>query len=472
MLLAAGAAAALQTAVGAASAGAAAQNAQPARPAATESYVPVPMPPGFRVVVSPLEGPVFADANGRTLYIWPFRSLRNGYSGEQKGKPACFSQVRRETAGLMSPYPAGILLPELDKRPSCTDLWPPAVAPADAKPVGKWTILTRPDGVHQWAYDEQPLYTSVRDHKQGDVLGADSRTHGGDSPAVRVPLPAARQNERDPQDRIGPPAAVPPGFAVKTTSLGRLLTTDKNFSVYAYDKDAAGKSLCDAACLQKWSPLVAPETVRAQGEWGTIERAPGVRQWTFRQQPLYTNLQEVQNGMQWSLQGGDVRGWHNVYTQRAPAPPAEFTVQDTILGQVLADRRGHTIYTYVCGDDSQDQLSCDHPDDTQVYRLAMCGGGDPEKCLQNWPYVLAPKNARGDGQAWTVMQIDPKTGHRAGPGDPNALSVWAYRERPVVTYSGDKAPGDVNGAGTGEWRGQRNGLKAWWMRDDYFGGTL
>jgi len=34
------------------------------------------------------------------------------------------------------------------------------------------------------------------------------------------------------------------------------------------------------------------------------------------------------------------------------------------------------------------------------------------------------------------------------------------------------ANGDVNGDGTGEWRGLRNGLKAFWLRDDYFGGTL
>ena len=29
------------------------------------------------------------------------------------------------TAGLMSPYPPGIKLPELDSRPRCTDLWQP-----------------------------------------------------------------------------------------------------------------------------------------------------------------------------------------------------------------------------------------------------------------------------------------------------------------------------------------------------------
>jgi len=43
----------------------------------------------------------------------------------------------------------------------------------------------------------------------------------------------------------------------------------------------------------------------------------------------------------------------------------------------------------------------------------------------------------------------------------------------VTIYRGlDKVPGDVRGSGTGEWRGQRNGLKAFFVRDDYMGGTL
>ena len=49
--------------------------------------------------------------------------------------------------------------------------------------------------------------------------------------------------------------------------------------------------------------------------------------------------------------------------------------------------------------------------------------------------------------------------------------VWAYRDRPVYTYAGDKKPGDTHGGGTGEWRGQRNGLRVFWLRDDYLGGT-
>lgn len=420
-----------------------------------EAYVDAPMPPGFRVENTELDGPVFADRHGRTLYSWPSHKLRNGYSGETQGNPACYDEVSLVTAGLMSPYPAGIQLPELDDRPSCTDLWPPVFAEDGAEPVGKWSVLERRDGSQQWAYDEQPLYTSVRDREPGDVLGGSTRRYGGDSPANRVP--------------IGPPPDVPPGFAVRTTTVGRLLTTDKNYSVYSFDEDTPGVSACDAACARTFHPVTAPTLARADGEWSIIESSPGVRQWAFRNQPLYTNVLDTGS---WSQEGSDFPGWNNVYTQWAPEPPAAFTIQDTLVGQVLADSRGMTIYTYICGDDSIDQLSCDHPDDTQVYRLAMCGGGNYRKCLEYWPYVEADIGELGDSRSWSVISIDPTTGHRASPEQEGSMRVWAYRDRPVYTFGGDDKPGDLNGSGTGEWRGQRNGLKAFWVRDDYLNGTL
>jgi len=420
-----------------------------------EEYVDGPMPPGIHVEATELDGPVYTDSSGHTLYIWPSHRLRNGYSGETQGNPACYDEVLTVTAGLMSPYPPGIRLPELDRRPSCTDLWPPVYADVEAIPVGKWTIVDRRDGTRQWTYDEQPLYISVLDQQPGDVFGGTTRRYGGDSPALRVP--------------VGPPARIPPGFAIKTTTVGRLLTTDKNFSVYAYDRDTPDASLCDAECARTWVPVTAPEMARAQGQWSIMERSPGVRQWLFRHQPLYTYALDQQS---WSLEGSDVPGWNNVYTRLAPPVPESFTVQDTLAGQVLADPRGMTIYTYACGDDSADQLSCDHPDDTQVYRFAMCGGGDREHCLRYWPYVRAQDGAMSSSRSWRVISIDPKTGHRAGAEQADAISVWAYRDRPVYTYGGDSEPGDVNGAGTGEWRAQRNGLKAYWLRDDYMRGTL
>src|SRR5205814_9660583 len=84
----------------------------------TEDYVHVPIPPGIQVVPSELEGPVFADAQGHTLYIWPLTSLRVGFAGDGKNKTSCTGEISTKTAGLMSPYPPGLDLPDLDKRRS------------------------------------------------------------------------------------------------------------------------------------------------------------------------------------------------------------------------------------------------------------------------------------------------------------------------------------------------------------------
>ncbi|MEM1436203.1 MAG: hypothetical protein AAGG11_19265 [Pseudomonadota bacterium] len=421
----------------------------------TMPYLKVPMPPGFRVEQTELEGPVFADTLGQTLYTWPQHKHRNGYSGEAPDLPACYDEVTRVTAGLMSPYPPGIELPELESRPSCTDLWPPVLAAEDAEPVGDWTLVERRDGALQWAWGEQPLYTSVRDQQPGDTIGGSGRRFGGDSPAVRKPA--------------SPPPLVPPGFAVKRTTVGLMLTTRKNEAVYAFEADTPTTTACDAACQKRWRPLLAPRLAREQGAWRTFEPAPGVRQWVFRGKPLFAHRRDTES---WSQEGADVPGWSNVFMQPAPALPPSFTVQPTMAGEVLADARGRTIYTYRCGDDSVHQLACDHPDDTQVYRLAMCGAGNPERCLTHWPYVEAGADERSVNRSWRISRINPFTGRFAAADDPTALRVWTFRDRPVYTYGGDLAPGDVHGGGTGEWRGQRNGLKAFWLRDDYMRGIL
>ena len=421
----------------------------------TELWLEEPMPPAFRVESTELEGPVYAGADGRTFYIWPLHVQRNGYSGESPGTPACYDEVLTVTAGLMSPYPAGIQLPDLDTRPSCTDLWPPVIAARDDQPIGKWTIVERRDDTSQWAYEEQPLYTSVRDEKPGDVLGGTKRRYSGDDPANRVPL--------------GPPSKVPPGFAVATITIGRILTTDQNESVYSFEADTAERTMCIGECTQRWEPIIAPALARASEEWSTVERSPGMLQWAFRGKPLYIHVLDQHS---WSQQGSDVPGWSNVFTQRVPSPPASFTAQNTIGGEVLADANGKTIYIYHCGDDSADQLACDHPDDTQVYRLAMCGGGNAKRCLEYWSYVRVDRAVSISNSSWSVLSIDPKTGHLASPEQSDAISVWGYRDRPVYTFGGDEQPGDVNGDGTGEQRGQRNGLRAFMLRDDFMGGTL
>ena len=71
---------------------------------------------------------------------------------------------------------------------------------------------------------------------------------------------------------------------------------------------------------------------------------------------------------------------------------------------------------------------------------------------------------------WSVMWVNPKTGHPAKEGDAGALKVWAYRARPVFTYVNDLQPGDINGHDHGEFTGKRNGFHAFLIRDEFFGG--
>jgi predicted lipoprotein with Yx(FWY)xxD motif len=417
----------------------------------TEDYVKAPMPPGFRVEATELEGPVFADPNGKTLYSWPLFSLRNGDLGDRKGQAStCTDQVFTTNSGLMSPYPGGLELPELETRPACTDLWPPVFAAEGTEDVGKWSVVDREDGTKQWAYDGYPMYTSALDSQPGDVLGGTKFDPANDGPAIRTPA--------------GPPPSIPPAFKVAQMTTGRMLVNFVGYAVYTSDNDEPNKSNCDENCLRDWMPAQAPETAQSQGDWTVIERSPGIRQWALRGKPLYTYIADPRYR---SFIGGDVPGWSNVFTQKAPAPPAEFTIQDARLGHVLADARGMSIYVYNCGDDAPDQLECDHPGTTQVYRLAICGGGDIEKCNETWPYVLASKDAKADNSLWSVMAIDPKTGRHAAASQDNALHVWAYRGRPVYSFAGDTRPGETRGDGWGEFYGYRNGFKAFWLRDDF-----
>lgn len=416
-----------------------------------EDYAKVPTPPGIQVVVTEHEGPVFASDKGLTLYVWPQQAMRSGFSGDPKDKSACEDKPTLKTAGMMSPYPPGLDLPELDKRLSCAATWPPVFAPDNAKPVGKWTVITRSDGKKQWAYDNHAVYTSILDKTPGEANGGTSgRRGGGDTPAEREP--------------VGPPPNVPPGFNVLTTVRGRMVVNEKRYSVYTYDKDQPGKSNCTGSCANTWIPMVAPASAQPQGDWSVIERSPAVRQWAYRKKPVYAFAEDQ---LPASQAGGDIPGWHNVYTQLAPKPPAEFTQQVTYAGDVLADAKGKTIYYYTCGDDSQDQMSCDTPESPQIYRIAIAGGGDWDRALKMWPYVIAAPNAKSTNKVWSVMDIDPKTGRRATAGQAGSVHVWAYRDRPLYTYAGDKAPGDLEGNATGEWQGRRNGFRAFYICDEF-----
>jgi predicted lipoprotein with Yx(FWY)xxD motif len=53
----------------------------------------------------------------------------------------------------------------------CLKNWPAFHASQGAKPEGEWTLVKDSAGKDMWAYKGKPLYTFVKDKKEGDTTG-------------------------------------------------------------------------------------------------------------------------------------------------------------------------------------------------------------------------------------------------------------------------------------------------------------
>jgi predicted lipoprotein with Yx(FWY)xxD motif len=106
-------------------------------------------------------------------------------------------------------------------------------------------------------------------------------------------------------------------------------------------------------------------------------------------------------------------------TSTVPAPPT-VQVADTSLGAILVDGKGLTLYQLDA--DSATAVTCE------------------SQCAATWPpLVVKGTPVAGEGiDASLLSTIDGPNGKQA-----------TYAGHPLYTFSGDQAPGQVNGFGTG-----------------------
>jgi predicted lipoprotein with Yx(FWY)xxD motif len=83
------------------------------------------------------------------------------------------------------------------------------------------------------------------------------------------------------------------GIKTATTSVGTVLVDSKGFVIYWFVPDTTTKSNCNGSCASFWPPVAGPATAVAgaalrPGLLGTIKRADGTTQATYRGHPLYT----------------------------------------------------------------------------------------------------------------------------------------------------------------------------------------
>ncbi|MDQ7070253.1 MAG: hypothetical protein Q9M48_05870 [Rhodobacterales bacterium] len=89
---------------------------------------------------------------------------------------------------------------------------------------------------------------------------------------------------------------------------GKILTDAEGMSLYTFDKDSAGKSVCNGECAVKWPPLMATKNTKSMGDFTVIKRADGGYQWAQDGKPLYTWFKDTEAG---DTTGDGVKGvWH------------------------------------------------------------------------------------------------------------------------------------------------------------------
>jgi len=66
-----------------------------------------------------------------------------------------------------------------------------------------------------------------------------------------------------------------------------VLTNAAGMTLYTFDKDAGGKSACNGPCAANWPPLTAGADAKSSGDWTTVTRDDGTKQWAYKGKPLY-----------------------------------------------------------------------------------------------------------------------------------------------------------------------------------------
>ena len=95
-----------------------------------------------------------------------------------------------------------------------------------------------------------------------------------------------------------------------------MLVDARGMTLYTYDKDSPGQSMCNDTCATNWPPLVATADAQGDDDWSTLQRADGSWQWAYYGKPLYTFIQDRQPG---DMRGdGKLGNWHVVRPEVAP----------------------------------------------------------------------------------------------------------------------------------------------------------
>lgn len=98
------------------------------------------------------------------------------------------------------------------------------------------------------------------------------------------------------------------GSAAPARVSNGILTGSNGMTLYVFDKDAGGKSMCNGPCATNWPPLFAMDGDTASGDYSIVTRDDGKKQWALKGKPLYFWVKDQKAGDQTGDNFNNV--WH------------------------------------------------------------------------------------------------------------------------------------------------------------------
>lgn len=104
-------------------------------------------------------------------------------------------------------------------------------------------------------------------------------------------------------------ADLPSGVRVRKADSGTDVLADaKGMTLYTFDKDTPGKSVCNGGCATNWPPLIAAAGAMPMGDWTVVTRDDGSKQWAYKGKPVYGWIKDTKAGQTTGDGVGHV--WH------------------------------------------------------------------------------------------------------------------------------------------------------------------
>ena len=321
----------------------------------------------------------------------------------------------------------------------CAKEWIPLAVVPGAKAFGDWSIIKREGGGAQWAYQNKPLYTWVKEELPGDVATTVA--------VLEVQNSKLAVNAR-PLGQLKPPAdwkvarfnpvpdmSVPDGVDVRLVAAaqGLILTDHAGLTLYAFDGDAKkdGQVCASSGCNINWVPVVAPALAANVGNFTLVSRNDGTKQWAYNKKPLYRFKDDKLPGDVFGARAD--KRW-SIVALADDFRPAKVTVESREgYGATLAVN-GMTLYTGIAYEKRWGGRNLRDNYRNAYYRGKKLAGNTcvTQQCLATWKPFLAGPQDTSNG-FWEVIDR------------PDGIRQWAYKGYALYTFTGDKQRGDMTG---------------------------